>query len=169
MGHGRGRGQHGPGHTVKDNDVFGDARLFVKQQYRDFLSREADAAGTDYWVAVLLPKAETRQAVVPRAQLVQTFLESDEFGGMVAPVARLYFAYFLRVPDSDGLTYWIGRHRAGDSLLKISDAFATSPEFVARYGSLTDAQFAQRVYTNVLAREPDAVGLAYWIGQLAEG
>lgn len=155
--------------TTKDNDVFGNARLFVMQQYRDFLSREADAAGTDHWVSVLLPKAGAGQAPVPRVQLVQTFLESAEFDGVVAPVARLYFAYFLRIPDSGGLSHWIGRHRGGDSLLSISDQFATSAEFAATYGSLTNAQFVQRVYSNVLARDPDADGLAYWIGQMAGG
>ena len=154
---------------VKDNDIFGNARLFVMQQYRDFLSREADGPGTDHWVSQLLPKAETRLAPVPRVQLVQTFLDSEEFGGIVAPVARLYFAYFLRIPDSGGLNHWIGRHRAGESLLSISDQFATSAEFKATYGALDNAQFVRRVYTNVLARDPDAAGLAHWIGQLGAG
>ena len=155
--------------TFRDNDIFGSARLFVRQQYRDFLARESDAAGTDFWVAAMMPKAEAGQAPVQRTVLVQTFLESAEFGGLVAPVARLYFAYFLRIPDHDGLNFWIGRHRAGTTLLAISDAFATSPEFVARYGSLDNAQFVQLVYQNVLARQPDANGLAFWIGQMNAG
>ena len=48
--------------TVKDNDVFGDARLFVMQQYRDFLSREADAAGTEHWICLLYTSPSPRDS-----------------------------------------------------------------------------------------------------------
>ena len=155
--------------TFKDNDVFGDARLFVMQQYRDFLARESDEAGIDFWVGAMSPPSGSGQAPVQRTAMIQTFLDSAEFGGTVAPVARLYFAYFLRIPDYGGLNFWIGRHRSGDSLAAISDQFATSPEFVATYGSLDNAQFVQRVYSNVLARAPDSGGLAFWVGQMNAG
>jgi hypothetical protein len=113
--------------TFRDNDIFGNARLFVMQQYRDFLSRESDASGTDFWVAAMLPKASSSQAPVQRTALIQTFLESGEFGGVVAPVARLYFAYFLRIPDYGGLNYWIGRHRSATALSSISDHSRRAP------------------------------------------
>jgi hypothetical protein len=148
--------------TVKDNDVFASAQLFAMQQYRDFLGREADAGGVAYW---------TQQVAggMPRASVIESFFSSPEFQGTVAPVARLYFAYFLRIPDYGGLTYWIGQFRGGMSLETISNYFALSGEFSQRYGALNNAQFVDRVYQNVLGRAPDAGGRAFWANELDSG
>jgi len=145
---------------LKDNDVFGNTRLFAMQQYRDFLAREGDAPGITYWTGQMNAGAQNR------VQMVDTFFNSAEFQGTIAPVARLYFAYFLRIPDYDGLNYWIGQFKAGNSLDTVSQAFAQSPEFTSRYGGLTNAQFVNLVYQNVLGRGPDAAGAAFWTGQL---
>jgi hypothetical protein len=145
---------------AKDNDIFGNGLLFVAQQYRDFLAREADADGLNYWTGAV------NSGATPRAQLAASYLESNEFQGTIAPVARLYFAYFQRVPDYAGLQYWIGRYKGGMSLNAISQQFAASAEFVSKYGALNNAQFVTLVYQNVLGRQPDASGLAFWTGQL---
>ena len=146
----------------KDNDIFTLARLFVMQQYRDFLGREGDAAGIVFWTNQLNSGAQSR------VQMVDSFFTSAEFAA-VNPVARLYFAYFLRIPDYAGLLYWVGQYRAGSSLDAISQAFASSPEFQNTYGSLTNSQFVSLVYQNVLGRPADAGGLAYWTGQVNSG
>ena len=98
--------------------------------------------------------------------LVDSLRNGADATGNVDPVIRLYSAYFLRPPDSSGLTFWLGRRRAGWTLSRISDNFAGSSEFNRRYGSLTNRQFVQLVYTNVLGRQPDSGGLNYWTGQL---
>ena len=149
--------------SVKDNDVFGNARLFVMQQYRDFLSREGDAGGINAWVNNI------NSGVQSRGQVIESFFGSQEFQGTIAPVARLYFAYFLRIPDYSGLNFWIGYYRAGNSLDAISNAFAGSAEFQSRYGALDNAGFVNLVYQNVLGRAPDAGGFAYWKGRLDGG
>ena len=148
--------------AVKDNDVFGNSRLFAMQQYRDFLSREGDAAGVHGWTDAI-------QTGTARAAVTESFFNSAEFQGVIAPVARLYFAYFLRIPDYGGLTFWIGYFRAGNALSAVSQAFATSPEFTNRYGALNNTQFVTLVYQNVLARAPDTAGLNFWVGQLTTG
>ena len=147
----------------KDNDVFANARLFAMQQYRDFLGREGDTGGVDFWTQQLANGSQSR------SQMAETFFNSAEFQGTGAPVARLYYAYFLRIPDYAGLNYWIGQFRAGNSLASISNAFASSAEFANRYGALTNSQFVTLVYNNVLGRAPDSAGLAYWTGQLDGG
>ena len=48
-------------------------------------------------------------------------------------------------------------------------AFASSPEFIATYGSLNNSDFVTLVYQNVLGRAPDGAGLAYWVAQLNGG
>jgi hypothetical protein len=146
--------------AVKDNDIFGSARLFVMQQYRDFLAREGDAAGIGSWTTAVSSGSLTR------AQMVETFFDSAEFQGTISPIARLYFAYFLRIPDYGGLNFWIGQYRAGNPLEGISNAFAQSSEFVSTYGPLDNSRFVDRVYQNILGRPPDSAGRAFWIGQL---
>ncbi len=107
-----------------------------------------------------------------------TFNVWDEDGkpsGSFAPpvlndqIERLYRAYFGRAPDSAGLGYWIDRRVDGLSLADISQAFASSPEFMTTYGSLDDGSFIDLVYSNVLGRSPDAEGRAFWVGRLAAG
>lgn len=84
-------------------------------------------------------------------------------------VQRLYTAYFLREPDSAGFAYWLEQRRRGVHLGTISSAFATSREFRATYGSLDDPGFLRLVYRNVMDREPDSGGLAYWTDIMERG
>lgn len=85
-------------------------------------------------------------------------------------IDRLYSAYFERTPDSPGFEYWANRwSRAGTDLPAMSEYFAASPEFDARYGSLSDPEFIELVYQNVLGRAPDADGFAYWANRLDRG
>jgi uncharacterized delta-60 repeat protein len=137
-----------------------DDREFARQQYRDFLAREGDPLGVQYW--------RDRTLATSRDVVIEEFLRSPEFEGRIAPVMRLYLAYFLRVPDYAGLQFWVDFSRT-ESLEGISDAFAASPEFAARYGSATDEEFVALVYQNVLGRAPDTAGRDFWVGQLASG
>src|SRR5262245_20451257 len=93
-------------------------------------------------------------------------VRSPVFHGVAGRIARLYFAYFQRAPDDAGLEYWLARSKAGASLGSISEALATTPEFQSRYGSLNNTQFVTLIYRNLLGRDPDPSGFAYWVGQL---
>ena len=86
-----------------------------------------------------------------------------------AQVIRLYKAYFGRLPDTAGLDHWVGARRSGLTLAAVSDAMATSPEFAAQYGALSNAAFVDRIYRNVLGRSPDPAGLEYWTAALNQG
>ncbi|MCP5032292.1 MAG: DUF4214 domain-containing protein [Actinomycetia bacterium] len=86
-------------------------------------------------------------------------------------IYRLYRAYFLREPDQAGWNYWTveygGRHNS--NLEVVSDSFAISDEFQARYGGLDNQQFVSLIYQNVLGRTPDPEGLAHWTNALDSG
>lgn len=86
-----------------------------------------------------------------------------------ARVWRLYQAFFLRQPDDGGFAYWARVHAQGARLTDIAYQFAVGPEFVARYGNLSNGQFVNLVYSNVLCRTPDQGGYAYWTGLLDSG
>lgn len=88
---------------------------------------------------------------------------------------ELYVAFFNRVPDADGLNYWINQFSAGQSLKSIADSFygagianAATTGYTA---NMTNADFINIVYKNVLGRADgaDADGLNYWTGKLLDG
>ncbi len=86
-----------------------------------------------------------------------------------APVMRLYWAFFKRVPDLAGLNYWSGKHAKGMSMKDIANGFAKSSEFQNNFGGGTDTQFVTLVYTNVLERQPDQAGLDHWVNKMKAG
>ncbi|NLD77877.1 MAG: DUF4214 domain-containing protein [Acidimicrobiales bacterium] len=91
------------------------------------------------------------------------------------PAYRLYTAYFSRIPDAKGLCFWSNALRTDWSLLNVSEFFVQSDEFIATYGeydpnggedSIDAAEFVSLVYRNVLDRDPDGAGAAFWTRQL---
>ena len=82
---------------------------------------------------------------------------------------RLYSAYFLRLPDLDGLRFWIDHLMSGGSLHDTSQFFAESEEFKSRYGSIDNTQFVELIYANVLGRAPDSAGRTFWVNGLESG
>lgn len=87
--------------------------------------------------------------------------------GPTGTIYRLYRAYFLREPDKAGYDYWLSVYRQGYPLTDISENFSRSREFQSTYGNLDMPHFIQRVYLNVLDREPDPDGYNYWADQMA--
>lgn len=85
------------------------------------------------------------------------------------PVRRLYLAAFLREPEQAGMDFWLSERAKGRDLWSIAQHFTVSLEFRLRYGTLSDARFVRQIYLNVLGREPDAAGQAWWTARLAEG
>ncbi len=135
---------------------------FITQQYLDFLARSPDAGGLAFW------SAQVRSGVPP-ARLVEVLAESTEFTNVMAPVIRLYRAHLRRSPDVAGLAFWAGLFRQGTSLNTISGELAKSAEFTNTYGSLTNSQFVDLVYQNVLGRGADEAGRSFWLGEMAGG
>ena len=86
-----------------------------------------------------------------------------------AMVDRLYLIFFGRTPDADGYDYWIHERSHGESLEDIAEWFADSEEFQRRYGGGTFEDFLNRLYTNVLDRNPDSAGNRYWLDLLKRG
>jgi len=84
-------------------------------------------------------------------------------------VARLYVAAFGRNADSAGLIQQYAGLRIGLSLAQLGDGFVASAEFTSRYGTLSDADYVNALYQNVLGRAGDASGVAFYNGALARG
>lgn len=93
----------------------------------------------------------------------------------VTRLVELYVAFFNRVPDADGMSYWIDQINAGSSINSIAEAFYSAG---INYSSLTGfsasmsyADFINVVYKNVLGRADgaDAEALTFWGNALSSG
>jgi len=113
-------------------------------------------------VTVNLQIADLSKAISP--DKLQTLIE-------------LYVAFFNRVPEADGLAYWMGQYNAGLSLNQIADSFyAAALQYASLTGytsSMSHADFVRIIYRNVLGRSgstapPDA-DVQYWANKLADG
>ncbi len=89
----------------------------------------------------------------------------------------LYVAFFNRVPDADGLGYWIDQFKAGMSMDQIAQSFYSAALlYSAQTGydaSMTDADFVRLIYRNVLGRSgataPPDLDVQYWANELKNG
>lgn len=89
--------------------------------------------------------------------------------GSDALIARLYAAFFTRNPDTGGFGFWrteIAANRWTNA--RAAAFFGESAEFKARYGaSLTNEQFVDLLYGNVMCRLPEPGGRAFWLAKLS--
>ncbi len=87
-----------------------------------------------------------------------------------AQVARLYLAFFGDLPDEKGMAHWSAELiNGGRNLESVAQALAQSEQFRQRYGRLSNRQFVELVYDNVLERPPDSGGLQHWLNVLNGG
>ncbi len=90
-------------------------------------------------------------------------------------ILRLYQAFFDRQADVEGAKYWIGQLESGAlDLGTITTFFAhnNQPEFVEKYADIDaddNTGYVTKVYQHILDRDPDATGLAYWVGLMDDG
>ncbi len=119
----------------------------VKLIFSRVLCRAASDAEAMAWAAISLTTSDT---------CVQNAIsQSPEAVQFVDPVIRLYQGAFSRVPDAGGYSYWVNALRSGLSLSAISNAFVSSPEFLALYSTnFVTAALVIAFYFNVLRREP---------------
>jgi serralysin len=86
-----------------------------------------------------------------------------------AEAFRLYKAALDRAPDQEGLIFQTHALQSGLALSQLADNFMASPEFTQRFGNPGDTEFVRLLYSNVLDRAPDALGLAYHVARLDGG
>ena len=108
---------------------------------------------------------------VERVQFSDGMLALDVDAGENAGSAyRVYQAAFARTPDNDGLKFWIGQVDVGVSLYDVARGFLASVEFQTIYGTNpSSSDFVARLYANVLGRDGEAAGIAFWTGELTSG
>ncbi|MBH1973781.1 MAG: DUF4214 domain-containing protein [Rhodobacteraceae bacterium] len=152
---------------------------FVELMYQNVLNRAADSAGLASWTAKL-------DGGMSRAQVIVGFSESAEFTKATNAAAtkftldhneatwtddvyRLYNATLARDPDISGFNNWTSKLGNGMDFLTAVSGFVNSKEFQNTYGALSNTEFVELLYHNVLKRDADAGGLASWLAKLDGG
>jgi hypothetical protein len=144
---------------------------FVETLYQNVLGRSADPTGLAYWQSQM-DNGESRSQVLlnfsdsfeNKENTISTIGDKD-----LSEAYRLYQAAFNRTPDQPGLAYWTGQLDNGTTPLQAAQSFLASPEFQQMYGGLDAMGQVNELYENVLHRQPDPTGEAYWVGQLNNG
>lgn len=139
------------------------AGAFVLTQASDFLGGQVDKD----WSQGSLEDLEG--GVVTPDAFIERILDHPGAANVSAPAIRLYLGYFLRIPDYNGLDYWIRKVRAGTSLDVAASQFAGGSEFQRTYGTLDNEEYLVQIYNNLFDRDPDPSGLDYWLRRLDGG
>lgn len=85
-------------------------------------------------------------------------------------VSRFYNALFGRDPDEAGLAFWVNATLTGKSTMQsAAQEFTKSTEFKSKYGAnVSNADFVNLLYQNILHRIADQSGYDYWLGEINE-
>jgi len=157
------------------NDTTFDSDFFVRQQYLDFLNREADAGGLSYWKNQLDQCADSACRDIKRVNVSAAFFLSIEFQQTGYLVYKTYQASLntgetLRLrqflPDTQeiGRGVVFGQPGAGELLeqnkQRFFNDFAQRTAFLAAYpASMSAAEFVDKLNSNTYdPRNPGSGG-----------
>ena len=103
--------------------------------------------------------------------IINVFDQITGVNDVSGKIFRLYNAAFHRFPDSSGLNYWITKNKSGEnSYRQTCSSFIISNEFIHAYGNeITNEEYLNTLYSNVLNRSADLNGFNYWLGNLNNG
>jgi uncharacterized repeat protein (TIGR01451 family) len=155
--------------TVNGANPIAATDFFVHQHYIDFLNREPDPSGYQFWINEINScGADAQCREVKRINVSAAFFQSIEFnetgllayftnraafGNLPPPSAPVPLTYPQFIKDSQALqkNYVFGAPGA-DAQLEANkqayfDEFVTRPQFVARYGNLSNLQYVNLLFS----------------------
>ncbi|MGM0693353.1 MAG: DUF4214 domain-containing protein [Pseudomonadota bacterium] len=138
-------------------------QAFMEQPfYDDYMAviesfMEGDGADVGMLPGGELPDDELPEETPAQQQLPETLVED---------MALLYQAALDRVPDMEGLNYFVSNLRGGQSLQEVAHSFYQADEFRGQFEEFDDASYINQLYENVLGREADQAGLDYWLDDI---
>ena len=153
---------------------------FQKSRASYTISKDAQGytvTDTSSGIAILAGASKTLKFQDVDINLEIQALAQDVLASDLKLLIELYIAYFNRLPEADGLSYWIGRLKGGASLDSIAEDFYGA---AIQYASLTGysqtmsaRDFVLIIYRNVLGRSgstaPSAAEIDYWVQALDSG
>ncbi|MGH8066966.1 MAG: DUF4214 domain-containing protein [Candidatus Entotheonellia bacterium] len=157
-------------HVVFDGPEFRQRPVnpwqYVEALYHVMLGRDPAPAELDWWVQAVLDHFDT---VLPE------FIDSPEFQRLVPScqdqaavtllVGRLYQQVLRRIASTEELSWWTADITIWCDIQDAVEVFFNSLEYLSVPRTLAD--HVTVLYRALLAREPDAGGLAWWVDDLA--
>jgi hypothetical protein len=146
-----------------------DAQFFVRQQYLDFLNREPDQSGADFWTNVITSCGTEQQCIeVKRINVSAAFFLSIEFQQTGYLVYRMYRAAYGNLPgapvpiklneflsDTQEIGHGVVVLQPGwetaleNNKQAFADEFVNRSRFASAYpSSIAPAEFVDRMNTN---------------------
>ncbi len=164
--------------TIIDDDnrqtnPIDDARFFVRQQYLDFLNREPDTDGFNYWVnGILNCGADAKCVSTRRLDTSAAFFMSQEFQDTGSFVYRFYKAAFGVRPSFAQFMADRARIIGGGNLEASKQSFAADftgrPDFKSRYDNMTESQYVDALYANAGVKPGSEERTALIVGLLTK-
>ncbi len=133
---------------------------YVVATYQQFLNRDPADAGLDFHLDRVVSGGD-----VSREQVARALLFSRE--GSAIEVRRAYDGILGRAPDAAGGAYWT-EHLQTRDVLDLRVLLLSSNEYHRRSGG-TNQTWIAALYRDILGREPESAGVAYWTGEAARG
>jgi hypothetical protein len=169
--------------TQQPNDI-DSTTFFVEQQYRDFLGREADDSGHQFWSGEIA-KCGGDAACVQRARVNTSgafflSIEFQETGYMLYLFNKASYGAMPRrnqfLVDMQAAAQGVVVGRDGwqrqleDNKRRAAETWVARAEFQQRYGSLTNEQFVNALFQNagVLVTDAERAALVQGLNSGAE-
>jgi len=155
--------------TPKANDI-DDTNYFVSQQYRDFLDREADDSGLDFWKGEI-ERCGGDDACRQRTRVNTSgaFFLSIEFQETGYMLYRFNKETTGEMPRRNDFLVWMQATAQGvvvgqsgweqkleDNKRHEAEAWVERPEFHARFDGMNDDQFVDALFHNAGVRPAEA-------------
>jgi hypothetical protein len=139
-----------------------DARAFVRQHYLDFLNRNPDQAGWDYWTDKITQCGidayciHTQRIGVSAAFFIE--LEFQQTGYVVYRFYRAAYGVRANAPTRADISFQqfiadraqlVGGSGLPQNTINLANSFVARPEFKTRYpddGTMTNAQFVNKLF-----------------------
>jgi hypothetical protein len=132
---------------------------YVTAIYKDLLGHGPDPEGLAYWSGQL-DRGDSRVTII------NLFDHSTWYFGPI--IESVYQKYLGRTPDAGGLAFWIQRMFDGLTDEQLEANLIASPEYFQRAGG-ANRSWVDAMYQDLLGRQPDSAGEAFWVGQLQLG
>ncbi|HEX7447643.1 MAG TPA: DUF4214 domain-containing protein [Pirellulales bacterium] len=148
------------------------AATFVHNLYRELLGREAGAQEQAAWVSFYDQAAATAGAAAAQQTIVNGFLSTPEYRQHLVEV--IYGNFLHRAADAGGLAFWTGELAAGVDEKNVLAGVVTSneyfidaegPDYPPASATLAAQDWFKALYRDMLGRNADAGGLAFWTQQ----
>src|SRR5262249_685638 len=147
--------------TIFDDDSLASAsQRFVNQAYLDLLGRPADGGGLAYWSGQI-------DRGLPHGQLAAALVSSQE--SQTLQGQNLCLQLLGRPADANGLAVFVQALQQGATLDGVRASLVNSVEYFQGHGGGTVAGFVQALYRDVLGRDPDSGGQAFFRQALPNG